>query len=107
MIQFVLSPTRMSGSDEQVESVMAKLGIERRVQYGAEKMLDVCLSLMLRGKLTRIQVIEQRSGAENNEMKERITAQLEAAANRIRNLESQLERLRGGRFYSSCSREVC
>jgi len=25
----------------QVESVMAKLGIERRVQYGAEKMLDV------------------------------------------------------------------
>jgi hypothetical protein len=44
MIQFVLSPTRMSGSDEQVESVMAKLGIERRVQYGAEKMLDVRLS---------------------------------------------------------------
>jgi rapamycin-insensitive companion of mTOR len=40
-------------------------------------------------------------------MKERITAQLEAAANRIRNLESQLERLRGGTFYSPCSRELC
>lgn len=29
-------------------------------------------------------------------MKERITAQLEAAANRIRDLENQLERLKGG-----------
>jgi hypothetical protein len=44
----------------------------------------------------RWQVIEQRSGAENHEMKERITAQLEAAANRIRDLENQLERLKGG-----------
>jgi hypothetical protein len=29
-------------------------------------------------------------------MKERITAQLESAANRIRDLENLLERLRGG-----------
>lgn len=41
-------------------------------------------------------VIEQRSGVENHEMKERITAQLESAANRIRDLENLLERLRGG-----------
>lgn len=46
--------------------------------------------------LSREQVIEQRSGPENTEMKERITAQLESAANRIRELEEKLERLRGG-----------
>jgi len=32
-------------------------------------------------------------------MKERITAQLESAANRIRELEEKLERLRGGESY--------
>lgn len=29
------------GANNQVDSVMNKLAIERRVQYGAEKMLDV------------------------------------------------------------------
>lgn len=28
-------------ADRQVESLMSKLAIEKRVQYGAEKMLDV------------------------------------------------------------------
>jgi rapamycin-insensitive companion of mTOR len=82
----------------QVESVMAKLGIERRVQYGAEKMLDVSRILVNfeSWKLTCLQVIEQRSGNESAEMKERITAQLESAADKIRELEEKLERLRGG-----------
>lgn len=51
--------------------------------------------------LTRSQVIEQRSGDENHEMKERITAQLESAAKRIRELEDKLERLRGGKYWLS------
>jgi rapamycin-insensitive companion of mTOR len=77
---------------------MTKLGIERRVQYGAEKMLDVSgLPAMFElQKLTYVQVIEQRSGDDNGGMKEKITAQLESAANKIRELEDKLERLRGG-----------
>ena len=79
---------------------MAKLGIERRVQYGAEKMLDV--SGPLAGnelwRLTCIQVIEQRSGDDSGGMKGKITAQLESAANKIRELEDKLERLRGGEY---------
>ena len=76
---------------------MAKLGIERRVQYGAEKMLDVRGSLAgyEPRKLTCLQVIEQQSG-DIGGMKGKITAQLESAANKIRELEEKLERLRGG-----------
>jgi rapamycin-insensitive companion of mTOR len=84
----------------QVESVMAKLGIERRVQYGAEKMLDVSrlLAKYESCKLTCLQVIEQQSGLDTGGMKEKITAQLESAANKIRELEEKLERLRGGEY---------
>ena len=83
--------------DETVDSVMAKLAIERRVQYGAEKMLDV--SAAGSSVVTYVQVIEQRSGAETGDsaqVKDRITAQLEAANEHIRLLEAKLERLRGG-----------
>ena len=85
----------------QVESVMAKLGIERRVQYGAEKMLDVSriLADYESCKLTCLQVIEQQqTGLETGGMKDKITAQLESAANKIRELEEKLERLRGGEY---------
>jgi hypothetical protein len=79
---------------------MAKLGIERRVQYGAEKMLDVSriLAIYESCKLTWLQVIEQQSGLETGGMKDKITAQLESAANKIRELEEKLERLRGGGY---------
>jgi hypothetical protein len=59
---------------------MSKLAIERRVQYGAEKMLDV---------------IESRAGADKDQVKGRITAQLEVANEHIKMLEGRLERLRG------------
>ena len=42
-----------------------------------------------------MQVIEQQSG-DIGGMKGKITAQLESAANKIRELEEKLERLRGG-----------
>ncbi|KAK4687008.1 rapamycin-insensitive companion of mTOR, partial [Tremellales sp. Uapishka_1] len=62
---------------------MSRLAIERRVQYGAEKMLDV---------------IEKRTGGgesgEQEQVKERITAQLEAANEHIKMLEARLERLK-------------
>lgn len=81
---------------------MNKLAIERKVQYGAEKMLDVSIQLhaggwRMAGDKAHFQVIEQRTGSEASETKERITAQLEAAANRIRELESRLERLQLGK----------
>ncbi|ORY28003.1 Rapamycin-insensitive companion of mTOR, middle domain-domain-containing protein [Naematelia encephala] len=68
---------------ETVESLMSKLAIERRVQYGAEKMLDV---------------IEKRGGGdgESEQVRERITTQLEAANEHIKMLEARLERLNGG-----------
>ncbi|WOO81922.1 Target of rapamycin complex 2 subunit ste20 [Vanrija pseudolonga] len=65
---------------ETVESLMSKLAIERRVQYGAEKMLDV---------------MEQRTGDSQEQIKERITAQLEVSNDKIKLLESKLEKLRG------------
>ena len=37
----------------QVDSVMSKLAIERRVQYGAEKMLDVSRRLVSWGSVDR------------------------------------------------------
>lgn len=46
-----------------------------------------------------MQVIEQRSGDDSGGMKGKITAQLESAANKIRELEDKLERLRGGKYY--------
>ncbi|WRT70894.1 uncharacterized protein IL334_007893 [Kwoniella shivajii] len=72
-----------SDDGETIESIENKLGIERRVQYGAEKMLDV---------------IEKKGGADSGDqekVKENITAQLEAANERIKSLEARLERLRG------------
>ncbi|KAL7420859.1 hypothetical protein Q5752_004812 [Cryptotrichosporon argae] len=68
---------------ETIESLTSKLAIERKVQYGAEKMLDV---------------IEKRTGDEGDQeqVKERIVAQLEAANEHIKALEARLERLRGG-----------
>ncbi|WWC98367.1 hypothetical protein V866_005258 [Kwoniella sp. B9012] len=69
--------------NESIESIENKLGIERRVQYGAEKMLDV---------------IEKKGGADGGDqekVKENITAQLEAANERIKALEHKLEKLRG------------
>ncbi|BEJ06093.1 hypothetical protein CcaverHIS641_0306150 [Cutaneotrichosporon cavernicola] len=66
--------------DETVESLMYKLAIERRVQYGAEKMLDV---------------IETRTGADKDQVRNNITAQLEVANDHIKALETRLERLRG------------
>ncbi|KAK1923142.1 Rapamycin-insensitive companion of mTOR, middle domain-containing protein [Papiliotrema laurentii] len=75
---------RMDDDGETVESLMNKLAIERRVQYGAEKMLDV---------------IEKRQGdgesSEQEQVKERITAQLDAASEHIKLLEARLERLQG------------
>ncbi|WWC92493.1 uncharacterized protein L201_007452 [Kwoniella dendrophila CBS 6074] len=68
---------------ETIESLETKLGIERRVQYGAEKMLDV---------------IEKKGGADSGDqekVKENITAQLEAANERIKSLEAKLEKLKG------------
>nr|KIR45878.1 sterility protein Ste20 [Cryptococcus bacillisporus CA1280] len=69
---------------ETIEGLENKLAIERRVQYGAEKMLDV---------------IEKKSGgadgAEQEKVKANITAQLEAANEHIKSLEAKLERLRG------------
>ncbi|OWZ28826.1 sterility protein Ste20 [Cryptococcus neoformans c8] len=69
---------------ETIESLENKLAIERRVQYGAEKMLDV---------------IEKKDGgadgAEQAKVKANITAQLEAANEHIKSLEAKLERLRG------------
>jgi hypothetical protein len=38
---FIFPVLSSEQADLQVDSVMAKLAIERRVQYGAEKMLDV------------------------------------------------------------------
>ncbi len=84
---------------------MSKLAIERRVQYGAEKMLDVSPlnSGVLQGETHgdgTVQVIEQRAGggetSEQEQVKERIFAQLEAANQHIKLLEARLERLRGG-----------
>lgn len=47
-----------------------------------------------------MQVIEKRGGSgeasEQEQVKERITAQLEAASEHIRALEARLERLKGG-----------
>ncbi|KAK8850712.1 hypothetical protein IAR55_004632 [Kwoniella newhampshirensis] len=69
---------------ETIETVENKLAIERRVQYGAEKMLDV---------------IEQKTGdgesSEQEKVRANITAQLEAANEHIRTLEAKLEKLRG------------
>ncbi|WWD20882.1 hypothetical protein CI109_105359 [Kwoniella shandongensis] len=69
---------------ETVESIENKLAIERRVQYGAEKMLDV---------------IEKKTGdqesSEQDKVKANITAQLEAANEHIKTLEAKLEKLRG------------
>ncbi|WVR08773.1 hypothetical protein IAU60_005831 [Kwoniella sp. DSM 27419] len=70
---------------ETLENLESRLAIERRVQYGAEKMLDV---------------IEQKTGdgdgsSDQEKVKENITAQLEAANERVRTLEAKLERLRG------------
>lgn len=39
------------GADFKVESLMNKLAIERRVQYGAEKMLDVSGVVFFEGSL--------------------------------------------------------
>ncbi|ORX40861.1 Rapamycin-insensitive companion of mTOR, middle domain-domain-containing protein [Kockovaella imperatae] len=68
--------------EETIESLMSRLAIERRVQYGAEKMLDV---------------IEKRSGdadaGDSEQVKERITAQLEAANEHIKALEAKLDKL--------------
>ncbi|WWC72760.1 uncharacterized protein I206_106724 [Kwoniella pini CBS 10737] len=68
---------------ESVESIETKLGIERRVQYGAEKMLDV------------IEKKGSTDGGDQEKVKENITAQLEAANERIKALETKLERLKG------------
>ncbi|WVQ86186.1 hypothetical protein IAT38_008354 [Cryptococcus sp. DSM 104549] len=69
---------------ETIESIENRLAIERRVQYGAEKMLDV---------------IEMKSGgvdnSEQEKVKENITAQLEAANEHIKRLEAKLEKLKG------------
>ncbi|CAD6567983.1 MAG: hypothetical protein TREMPRED_004194 [Tremellales sp. Tagirdzhanova-0007] len=76
---------RLEDEGETVDSVMSKLAIERRVQYGAEKMLDV---------------IEKRAGegegSEQDQVKARITVQLEAANEHIKMLEARLDRLRAG-----------
>ncbi|WVW80639.1 hypothetical protein I302_102625 [Kwoniella bestiolae CBS 10118] len=69
--------------NESIESIETKLGIERRVQYGAEKMLDV------------IEQKESADGGDQEKVKENITAQLEAANERIKSLEARLEKLRG------------
>ncbi|KAK6906421.1 hypothetical protein I203_100406 [Kwoniella mangroviensis CBS 8507] len=69
--------------NESIESIENKLGIERRVQYGAEKMLDV------------IEKKGSADGGDQEKVKENITAQLEAANERIKALEHKLEKLRG------------
>jgi rapamycin-insensitive companion of mTOR len=89
---------------------MNKLAIERRVQYGAEKMLDVSLATLLlaaragyhslaRSVILILKVIEKRQGdgesSEQEQVKERITAQLDAASEHIKLLEARLERLQG------------
>ncbi|WVF67846.1 hypothetical protein IAT40_002607 [Kwoniella sp. CBS 6097] len=88
------SPARQSvdipgGNDESddgetIESIENKLAIERRVQYGAEKMLDV---------------IEKKSGdadgGDQDKVKENITAQLEAANEHIKALQAKLDKLKG------------
>ncbi|WVQ95387.1 hypothetical protein IAU59_002484 [Kwoniella sp. CBS 9459] len=88
------SPARQSvdipgGNDESdegetIESIENKLAIERRVQYGAEKMLDV---------------IEMKSGngdgGDQEKVKENITAQLEAANEHIKALQAKLDKLKG------------
>ncbi|WVQ77136.1 hypothetical protein IAR50_006819 [Cryptococcus sp. DSM 104548] len=68
---------------DTVEIIENKLAIERRVQYGAEKMLDV---------------IEKKGGSDSGDqakVKANITSQLEAANLHIKALEAKLERLRG------------
>ena len=81
---------------------MGKLAIERRVQYGAEKMLDVS-SYIQHLSETHAQVIEKRGGkgesSEQEQVKERITAQLEASSEHIRVLEARLERLKISEFW--------
>ncbi|ODO05811.1 hypothetical protein I350_04872 [Cryptococcus amylolentus CBS 6273] len=68
---------------DTAESIENKLAIERRVQYGAEKMLDV---------------IEKKGGSDSGDqakVKANITSQLEAANLHIKALETKLEKLRG------------
>ncbi|OCF45562.1 sterility protein Ste20 [Kwoniella heveanensis CBS 569] len=74
-----------SDDGETIESIENKLAIERRVQYGAEKMLDV---------------IEKKSGdadgGDQEKVKENITAQLEAANEHIKALQAKLDKLKEG-----------
>lgn len=73
---------------------MSKLAIERRVQYGAEKMLDV-IEQRGEGNDTGNEYGKSQQASEQDQVKERIAAQLEAANEHIRVLEAKLERLRG------------
>lgn len=74
---------------------MSKLAIERRVQYGAEKMLDVIEQREEGNDAGNEYGKSQQGPSEQEQVKERIAAQLEAANEHIRVLEAKLERLRG------------